>query len=79
MHLCALYESQKKWRLLRLKNVTAGRIKGWIEVAGRRGRRRKKLLDDPQEKRGHWMLKEEALDHTLWKRQWACRKTLRSD
>jgi hypothetical protein len=40
-----------------LKHVTAGGIKGWIEMAGRRGRRRKKLLDDPQEKRGYWILK----------------------
>jgi hypothetical protein len=56
-----------------LKHVTAGRIKGWIEVAGRRGRRRKKLLDDTQEKTGHWILKEEVLDRTLWKRQWAFR------
>jgi hypothetical protein len=30
-----------------LKHVTAGRLKGWIEVAGIRGRRREKLLDDP--------------------------------
>jgi len=31
-------------------------------VTGRRGRRRKKLLDDPQERRGYSHLKEEALD-----------------
>jgi hypothetical protein len=33
----------------------------------RRGRRRKQLLDDLKEKRGHWKLKEEALDRTLWR------------
>jgi hypothetical protein len=29
-----------------LKHVTEGKIGVWIEVAGRRGRRRKQLLDD---------------------------------
>jgi len=33
---------------------------------GRRGRRRKQLLDDLKEKRGYCKLKEEALDGTLW-------------
>jgi hypothetical protein len=33
----------------------------------RRGRGRKKLLDDLKEKREHWKGKEEALDRTLWK------------
>ena len=31
-------------------------------MAGRRGRRRKHLLDDIQEKRGYWKLNEEAVD-----------------
>ena len=34
---------------------------------GRRGRRRKQLLDDFKEKREYWKLKEEALHRTLWK------------
>jgi hypothetical protein len=34
-----------------LKHVLAGRIGGRIEVAGRRGRRRKQLLDNLEEKR----------------------------
>ena len=29
-----------------LQRVIEGKIKGWIEVTGRRGRRRRKLLDD---------------------------------
>ena len=29
--------------------------------------RHKQLQDDLKEKRGYWQLKEEALDHTLWK------------
>jgi hypothetical protein len=33
---------------------------------GRRGRRRKKLLD-LKEKRGYWKLKEEELHHALWR------------
>jgi len=34
---------------------------------GRRGRRRKQLLDGSKETRGYWELKEEALDRTLWR------------
>ena len=37
-----------------------------MEVAGRRGRRRKQLLDDLKEKIGYCKLKEEALDRTQW-------------
>jgi hypothetical protein len=48
-----------------------------IEVTGRQGRRRRKLLDDlkerrgnshlKEERRGYSHLKEEALDHTMWR------------
>jgi hypothetical protein len=38
---------------------------GGIEVTGRQGRRRRKLLEDLQERRGYSHLKEEALDHTM--------------
>jgi len=37
------------------------------EVTGRRGRRRRKLLDDLKERRGYYRLKEEALDRTMWR------------
>jgi hypothetical protein len=37
------------------------------EGARRRGRRCKQLLDDLKEKRRYGNLKEEALDHLLWK------------
>jgi hypothetical protein len=50
-----------------LKHVIEGKIQGRIEVMGRRGRRRKKLLDDFKEKKRHWKLKVEALDRTLWR------------
>jgi hypothetical protein len=36
-------------------------------MTGRRGRRRKQLLDDIKEKRRYWKLKEEALDRTVWR------------
>jgi len=49
-------------------------------VTGRRGKRRKQLLDDLKEKRGYLKKKDEALDRTvensLWKRHiWTYRKT----
>ena len=44
-----------------------GKIKGGIEVTGRRGRRRRKLLDDFKGRRGYSPLKEEALDRTVWR------------
>ena len=40
-----------------LQRVIEGKIKGGIEVTGRRGRRRRKLLDDVKEKRGYSHLK----------------------
>ena len=36
-------------------------------VTRRRGRRRKKLLDDLKNRRGYSRLKEEALDRTMWR------------
>ena len=33
----------------------------------RRGRRRKKLLDELKDRRGYSHLKEEALDRTMWR------------
>jgi len=50
-----------------LQRVTEGKIKGGIEVTGRRGRRRRKLLDGLKERRGYCHLKEEALDRTMWR------------
>ena len=49
------------------QQVIEGKIKGQIEVTRRRGRRRKKLLDDLKERRGYFHLKEEALDRTIWR------------
>jgi hypothetical protein len=49
--------------------VIEGKLEGRIEMTGRRGRRRKQLLDDLKEKRRYWKLKEEALDRIMWRRQ----------
>jgi hypothetical protein len=52
-------------RNCRLNHVIEGKIEGGIKVTGRRGRRRKQLLDDTKEMRGYWKLKEEALDGSV--------------
>jgi hypothetical protein len=73
-HRNILHEISKRkanWigRILRgnclLQRVIEIKIKGGIEVIGRRGRRRKKLLDDLKERRGYCHLKEEVLDRTM--------------
>jgi hypothetical protein len=50
-----------------LQRVTEGKIQGGIEVTGRQGRRRRKLLDYFKKKRGYPHLKEETLDRTMWR------------
>ena len=50
-----------------LKQVIEGKIKGEMEVARRRGRKRKKLLDDLKDRRGYSNLKEEVLERTMWR------------
>jgi len=47
---------------------------GRIEVTGRRGRKSKKLLDGLVGERGYWILKEEAVENSLWERLWTCLK-----
>jgi hypothetical protein len=63
-----------------LKHVIEGKLEGRIEMTGRRGRRRKQLLDDRKENKRFCKLKEEALDRTLWRTRFGralqtCRKT----
>jgi hypothetical protein len=48
-----------------LQLVIEGKIKGGIDVTGKRGR--KKLLDDLKGRRGYSHLKEEVLDRTMWR------------
>jgi hypothetical protein len=50
-----------------LRQVIEGKIKGGIQVTGRRGRRRRKLLDNLKKGRGYSHLKEKALDRTMWR------------
>jgi len=52
---------------MKYKQVIEGKIKREMEVARRRGRRCKKLLDDLKDRIGYSYLKEEALDHTMWR------------
>jgi len=63
-----------------LQRVIEGKIKGGIEVRGRRGRRRRKLLDDLKERTGYSHLKgggseSHYVESPLWRRLWTCRKT----
>jgi hypothetical protein len=68
--VCVCVWEMKKCYLRRnclLQQVIEGKIKGLIEVTRRRGRRRKKLLDDLKDRRRYCQLKEEALDRTMWR------------
>jgi hypothetical protein len=46
-------------------------MQGGIEVTGKQGRRRRKLLDDFKERREYSHLKKEALDRTMWRARFA--------
>jgi hypothetical protein len=48
-----------------LQRVIERKIQEGIEVRGRQGRRRTKLLNDLKERREYSHLKEEPLDHTM--------------
>ena len=50
-----------------LQQVIEGKIKGGIDVTGRRGRRRRKLLNDLKDRRGYCQLKEETPNRTMWR------------
>jgi hypothetical protein len=71
--LLGISKRKANWmgRILRrnclLQRVIEGKIKEGVYVTGRRGRRRMKLLDDLKDRRGYSHLKEETLDHTLWR------------
>jgi hypothetical protein len=54
-----------------LRRVIEGKLQGGIEVTGRQGRRRRKLLNDLKERTGYYHLKEEALDRTMWRARFA--------
>ena len=71
IHKISKWKANWIGRILRrnclLQRVIEGKIKGGIEVTGRRGRRHRKLLDDLKERGGYSHLKEEALDRTMWR------------
>jgi hypothetical protein len=63
-----------------VKHVIEGKIEGRIGVMGRRGRRRKQLLDDRKEKKMILEIERECtkshyVENSLWTRLWTCRKT----
>jgi hypothetical protein len=61
-------ECSGKHRSHEFKNLFIERkIKGEIKVTRRRGRRRRKLLDDLKNRRGYSHLKEGALDRIMWR------------
>jgi len=72
-NICEISKRKANWigHILRrnclLQRVIEGKIQGGIEVTGRQGRRRTKLLDDLKQRRGYSHLKEEALDRTMWR------------
>jgi len=63
-----------------LQNVIRGKIEGEIEVTGRRGRRRKQILDNVKEMRGYRRMKGRSIrsysvENLFWTRLWTCLKT----
>jgi hypothetical protein len=52
-----------------------GKLEGRIKMTGRRGRRRKQLLYDLEEKRGYWKSRSHPVENSFWKRLRTCRKT----
>ena len=48
-----------------LKHIIEGKVEGRIEAVGRRGRRRKQLLAELEDKGRYCKLKAEALNRTL--------------
>ena len=63
-----------------LKHIIEGKIKGEMEVARRRGRRSKKLLDDLKDRRGYSHFeggssRSHCVEESFWRRLWTCRQT----
>ena len=50
-----------------LKEDIDGKIKEYMEVTRRRGRRLRKLLHGLKDRRRYFHFKEEALDRTMWR------------
>ena len=67
LHKISRWKANWIGHILRRNCLLQKVIEGKIKVAERRGRRRRKLLDDLKERRGYCHLKEEALDRTMWR------------
>ena len=67
IYICYLLGANWIDHICLLKQVIEGTIEGEMDVTRRRGRRRKKLLDDLKDRRGYSHLKEEALDRAMWR------------
>jgi hypothetical protein len=71
LHEICKWEANRFGHILRrnclLQEVIGGKIKAGMEVTGRQGKRRRKLLDGLKERRGYSHLKEIALDRTVWR------------
>jgi len=50
-----------------LKDAVEGKIKGRIQVTGRRWQGRKQLLDEVRKKRSYCNLRKEVIVRTLWR------------
>jgi hypothetical protein len=63
-----------------LEHVIEGKVEGRIDVTGRRGRRRKQILNDLKETTVYWKLEEavptssHSVKKSLWKSLRTCRK-----
>jgi len=60
-------EGKPDWSILRRNCILRHVIEGDIESIGRRGRRRKRLVDGVKEKKIYRNLKAEALDGPWWR------------
>jgi len=61
-----------------LKHVIAGKVEGWLQVKGRRRRRRKQLLHELKETIPKMEIESNgshSVESSLLKRLWSCRET----
>jgi hypothetical protein len=64
---CLITKAKRIGHILRRIWILKPYIEGKIKVKGKRGRKRKRLLDDMKETTRYCKLKYGAVDHTLWR------------